>query len=227
MFKTLFGRSDRPPSGPFHRPYRDESLNRIYNLLFCDNLSLLHTLTGSLGVVMSNDVDRDTLDRIGNDLDEESRTRAVAFSRLRAMKVSVPRKRLLGAIIEVPLDNGLDVIAMFDDKRLRYINQTEKVVFFEDTPPDIAEKAGEVLRLSQMIVNKSGPWNEPRRPPPKGNLNRMSFLVSDGLYFCEGDYGAIMRDRSTAPVMNATGELLVMVVDAALEKERRDRGPSQ
>ena len=87
--------------GPFYRPYRDDAANQIYNLLFCDNISLLNQQSkqGDLGAVLSDNIDRETLDRIGNDLDVESRTRVLAFNRLRAMKASVPRKRLLGTIV--------------------------------------------------------------------------------------------------------------------------------
>ena len=215
--------SDVTPSGPYYRPYKNEAANHLYNLLFCDNPTLFRNDAGPkspLSVVLSNSADRETLEKIGNDLDAESRVRVLAFNRLRAMKVSVPSKRLLGAIIEVPQKDGFDVLAAFPDGRLRYINQSEKLSIFEDTPPKLVEKANELLRASQIIVNRIGPWDQPRLPPPKGEHMRMSFLVSDGLYFGEGRFAALMQDRMAAPVINASTELLLMVVDAALEKDR-------
>jgi hypothetical protein len=174
MFGKLFGRRDDRADGsvPFHRPYRGDAANHIYNLLFCDNPSLLRNGEeggGDLQAVLSDSTDRDTLARIGNDLDAESRVRALAFNRLRAMKVSVPSKRLLGTILEFPHAQGLDTLAIFLDRRLRYINYTEKMVIFEGYryPPTLADKAEEVLRASQFVVNRYGPWNKPRRPPPR------------------------------------------------------------
>jgi hypothetical protein len=222
MLGKLFGRGGNPAiSGPFHRPYKSATVNRIYNLLYCDNLSLLKEdrETAPLAAVLSDAAERETLERIGNNLDVESRVRVVAFNRLRAMGKSVPRKRLLGSIVEVPQRLGLDVLAAFPDGSLRYINQSEKLAIFEPpTPPELVEKLEEVLRVSQFIVNRYQPWDKPRRPPPTGSLIRMTFLASDGIYFGEGRYPDLMADRLAAPVITAAGELLNLTVDVALTK---------
>ena len=150
MFGNWFGRKDvTARSAPFYRPYRHDAADLIYNLLFCDNVSLFDNGTdrkGELGVVLSESVDRDTLDRIGNDLDVESRTRALAFNRLRAMKASVPPKRLLGTIIEMPLHGGLDTLAIYLDHRVRYINHTGKMAIFESAPASLVPGLDDVLR---------------------------------------------------------------------------------
>lgn len=221
MFRKFFGLGGASsPSGTYYKPYRDDTANRIYNLLFCDNASLFTNGldTPPLKDVLSGAGDRETLEKIGNDLDAESRVRVLAFNRLRGMKVSVPAKKLLGVIFEVPLDMGLDVLAVFADKSLRYINQTGKLAFFEPAPPALHEKIDEVFRTSQVIVNNTTPWTEQRRPPPKGAINRMTFLVSDGLHFGEGPFANMMQDRMGAPVMKAGGELLQMVVKVALSE---------
>jgi hypothetical protein len=219
---------NRPPPGseqgaPFYRPYRQDGPNFIYNLLFCDNPDLFRTeqsknSAGAVSVILSDGVDRETLERLGNDLDTESRARVLAFNRLRAMKLSVPQKRLLGTIIEFPQEAGLDVLAAFPDTRLRYINQSEKMIIIEPPPPAaIAEKSEELLRASQLIVNRIGPWDKPRLPPPTGDRVRMSFLVSDGLYFGEGSFADLMRDRLAEPAMNAASALVDALISTALE----------
>lgn len=226
MFGKLFGRgSNSANSGPVYRPYKSDSANHLYNLQFCDNLALLNKSDASddpLSVIMAGTEDRETLERIGNDLDADSRVRMLAFNRLRAMNISVPRKRLLGTIIEVPQQRGLDVLSIFIDGRLRYINQSEKFSIFEATPPELAGKVDEILRASQFVVNRYGPWDKPRRPPPKGDLTRMSFLASDGLYLGEGRFDDLMQDRFAAPVMRAASELVNLLVDFVLEMQRRD-----
>jgi hypothetical protein len=224
MFGKLFGRRGKnEASGLFHRPYKSDAANHIYNLLFCDNLALFNNSedrTGPWGAILSDSPDREALEAIGNDMDAESRLRVLAFNRLREMKVSVPSKRLLGTIIEFPQSHGLDTLAIFPDGRLRYINHSEKMAIFESCPPALVGRVEEVLRASQFVVNRYGPWDKPRRPAPTGALTRMSFLVSDGLYFGEGRYGELMRDRFAAPVMKAASELLPILVEEALKKER-------
>jgi hypothetical protein len=222
MFLNLFQQRNSGTTEPFYRPYKNEGSNHLYNLLFCDNVALLRKGSDEqkhdYDAVLSESTDRERLERIGNDLDVESRVRVVAFNRLRRMNVSVPRKRLLGAIVEVPQQAGLDVLAAFPDGRLRYINHSEKIAIFESTPPELIGKAEELLRVSQFIVNRYGPWNKTRLPPPTGNLMRMSFLVSDGLYFGQGSYADLMQDRFAPPVIKAFTELLLLLVDTALEK---------
>jgi hypothetical protein len=114
----------------------------------------------------------------------------------------------------------IDTLAIYPDGRLRYINQSEKMAIFETSPPALVEKAEEALRASQLVVNRYGPWDKPRRPAPTGELMRMSFLVSDGLYFGEGRFADLMGDRFAAPVLKAASELLPLLVDAALQKDR-------
>lgn len=227
MFASLLAQNrDRAPPRAFYRPYKNPGINQLYNLLFCDNFSLFASgdaLDGPLVEVLSDTPDRDVLERIGNDLDVESRVRALAFRRLQAMKMPVPSGRLLGVIIEWPQADGLDVLAAFPDGRLRYINHAEKLAIFDSASPDLIEQADELLRVSQHIVNRSGPWGRPRLPPPQGDLIRMNFLVSDGLYFGQGSHSALMEDAFAPPVINGAMRLLHMLVDAALASEKKSR----
>jgi hypothetical protein len=227
MFDSLLQQSrDRAPPYAFYRPYKNAGINQLYNLLFCDNFSLFANgdgLAGPLVEVLSDTPDRYALQRIGNDLDVESRVRALAFRRLQTMRVSVPSGRLLGVIIEWPQIDGLDVLAAFPDGRIRYINRSEKLALFDSTPPDIVDHADELLRVSQHIVDRSGPWGRPRLPPPQGDLIRMNFLVSDGLYFGQGSYDALMADAYAPPVINGAMLLLDMLVDAAMASDKKSR----
>jgi len=218
MCSELFGRGGRDvPPAPFYRPYKDRAANFLYNLLFRDNPDLFRNGkqdAGSLATVLSGAATREMLEKTAGDPAVESRVRVLAFNRLRAMQLPVPPKQLLGTIIEFPQDNGLDTLAAFADGRVRYINQTGKPGFFEGAPTQVVAKANELIRVSQFAVDQcGGPSHEPRRPPPDGDLLRLSFLVSDGLYFGEGSYEALMDDPAGQPVLNAGSELLVQLVD--------------
>jgi hypothetical protein len=224
MLGNRFGHHEAAKSAPpFYRPYKNDGINHLYNLLFCDDPALFseNELNGPLATVLSETVDRESLEKLGNNLDLESRVRILAFNRLRAMNASVPRHRLLGTIIEVPEQAGLGVLATFPDGRLRYINHSENVAIFEAVPAELTEQVEELLRVSQIVVNRIGPWVKPRLPPPRGGRTRMSFLVSDGLYFGEGRYADLMRDQLASAVMQTAAELQQMVVGAAREKKHR------
>src|SRR3954465_16020211 len=157
------------PSAPFYRPYKEQTADFLYNLLFCDNPDLYRNGkqdAGTLGTVLSGAASRETLEKIAIDPAAESRVRMLAFNRLRAMNVPTPARQLLGTIIEFPQEGGLDTLAAFADGRVRYINQTGKPAIFEGAPPEVLAKANELIRVSQPAVDRHGPSDEPRRPPP-------------------------------------------------------------
>jgi hypothetical protein len=217
MFRNLFGGggSNVPPA-PFYRPYRDRTVDFLYNLLFCDNPDLFRSERqdgSSLDTVLSGAATHEMLEQTAGDPDVESRVRVLAFNRLRAMKLPVPPKQLLGTIIEFPQANGLDTLAAFVDGRVRYLNQTGKPGIFEGAPPKVVWKANKLMRASQLAVDLHGPSDEPRRPPPAKDLVRLSFLVSDGLYVGEASYEALMDDSAGEPVLSAGGDLLVALVE--------------
>jgi len=220
MFSKLFGSGDNGvPPAPFYRPYQDRVADFLYNLLFCDNPDLFRNDkqdASSLTTVLSGAATREMLEQTAGDPAVESRVRVLAFNRLRAMNVPVAPKQLLGAIIEFPQENGLDTLAAYVDGRVRYINQTGKPGIFEGAPPQVVTRANALTRASQFAVDRLGPSHEPRRPPPTGDLVRLSFLVSDGLYFGEGSYEAFMDDPAGEPVLTAGGELLVQLVDTVV-----------
>lgn len=226
MSGKLFGWGKKDAgSAPFYRPYKNEAADSLYNLLFCDNPDLFRTAKqGPLAVVLSGAATRESLEEIAVDPALESRVRMLAFNRLRAMKLPVPAKQLFGTIIECPQRSGLDTLAAFADGRLRYINYTGHPAIFECAPPELVAKAHELMRVSQLAVDRHGPSEEPRRPPPVGDLVRLSFLVSDGLYWGEDSYELLSRDPEGGPVLAAATKLLVPLVDYVIETRQTKRG---
>jgi hypothetical protein len=221
MFGKLFGSNKNGGrSGPFYRPYKDQTVDFFYNLLFCDNPDLFRNESqdsSPLATALSGTATREMLETIAGDTAVESRVRMLAFNRLRAMKLPVPAKQLLGTIFEFPQRDGLDTLAAFVDGRVRYINQTGHPAIFEGAPPEVVAKANELMRVSQFAVDRHGPSDEPRRPPPDGDMVRLSFLVSDGTCIGEGSYEDLMSDPVGEPVLTAGGELLVRLVDTVVK----------
>ena len=207
--------------GTFHRPYGRADADFMYNLIFCDDPQLFvgkDKPTGAVATVLSPAASVTELRRIADDERVESRVRVLAFNRLRAAKGPVPKGTLLGVIIEMPLEKGLDVLAAFTDGMMRYINQTGKMVIIESPTPAMAAKREPLLKAARVAIGRIGPSNKARLPPPRQGNVRLTFLVSDGLYFGEGPVSAIARDDIGGPILAAGGDLLAVVVDASLKK---------
>ena len=150
-------------SAEFYRPYSEPHLNFLYNLLFCDDIALFKNEGNVKGegpwpALLGEKVDLNALRAIAEDETNEGRVRAIAFNRLRATGETVPVKKLLGVIIEVPLQQGLDVLAAFSEGGVRYINQSGKVVIFEGGGHPAESVAKELIAVSQPLVNQCGPW---------------------------------------------------------------------
>lgn len=182
-------------------PYKkDGATNYIYHLLFCDSLALFKEnvkkpYSYPYDILFSDRGAVSALQKIAGSPASEPRTKMLAYNKLRAAGHKPLKKELLGVIVEVALDEGLDVLASFADGTARYINHTEKMIIWERTDDEGANKITRTLfEQGRQIVDQIGPWNKPRRPfPTKGNA-RVTFLVSDGLYFGEGPTDVLFND---------------------------------
>jgi hypothetical protein len=209
----------------FYEPYAESHLNFLYNLLFCDDIRLFMNddivegpeNNGLWPILLADNPDVIALRKIADDETNEGRVRAIAFNRLRAAAEQVPAKILLGIIVEVPLEDGLDVLAAFAEGGVRYLNQSGKVAVFEGPGSPVEALAKELLAVSQPVVDQIGPWDKNRLAPPRLGNVRMTFLVSDGLYFGEGPFGALQRDPLGGPVLAKATQLLQSAVETATE----------
>lgn len=212
--------ADEPPKGP----YKDESANFIYQLLFCDDLALAKKHhTGERAepwlTLLSDTPSLEKVAEIAGDEKVESRVRMFAYNVLREAKRDVPKKKLFATIIEVRLPEGVDTLAVFTDGGARYINHSGKMAFVEGETELFAKEIESVLAGSSPIVAAIGPWDKARLPaPPKGNI-RMTFLVSDGLYFGEGPMDAMQQDPMAAPLIQAATSLLLKLVNKTTDSE--------
>jgi hypothetical protein len=211
--------ADQLPAGP----YKDAATNLIYDLLFCDNLSLYKTNTTRpfvypFDVLFTENSTLAALLKVAAGHATETRTRILAYNRLLSMGHKSDKKELLGVIVEVGLDEGLDVVASYQDGTARYINYSGKLVVWETTTAASAKLTKELFSRSEPILAKIGPWNQPRRlHPAKGNA-RITFLVSDGLYFGEGPVNTLFNDQMAGPALNTAGELMKYLTVQALKR---------
>jgi hypothetical protein len=227
MLERLFEKKDdgkdRPL--PFYTPYNRSDLDFVYNLLFCDNLELFRKPgidnSEPWKSLLASAADPAALEQIAHGASNEGRIRALAFNHLRKLGRQVPKKIVLGVVLEVPLKQGLDVLAAFSDGGVRYINHSGKLLLFDSPLVGVEHLAKEFLQVSQPLVNQIGPWDQTRFAPPAGDLVRTTILVSDGLYFGQGPYGALRNDPLGGAVLSAGEKLLRVVIKTALELEKK------
>ena len=203
-------------------PYKDSSTNLIYNLLFCDNIDLYKNntkppYTYPFDILFSDKSTISDLQKIIDDSTSETRLKVLSYNRQLADGHKPNKKELLAVIVEVGLDSGLDALASFYDGTARYINQTGKILVWETTDEKSNELTQDLFLKSQNIVNQIGVWNKPRRPATtKGNV-RITFLVSDGLYFGEGPIDVLFNDQMASPALTSATYLMKYLTEKSLE----------
>lgn len=204
------------PAAPEYTPYTKAYANHIYNMLFCDRPQAYAPLPGRAPtewhkVLFAKKFDARQVAALAADTNTESRVRAVAYHLLRMHGATVPKRQLLGVIVEMPIEgSGLDVLAAFVDGRVRYINHAPSLTIIEDEP-SVQPVLQRLLATAQGIVDSLGPWDQPRLPPPAPERFRLSFIVSDGLYFGDLPMSALTEDPRAAPIMQHATELLQLV----------------
>ena len=206
----------------FYKPYAEYHVNFLYNLLFCDDLALFKNKEAAASgspwsIILADNPDVESLQMLAEDGTNEGRVRALAYGRLRAVGAHIAPKRILGVIVEVPQPKGLDVLAAFSEGGVRYLNQSGKVAIFEGGGHPLETLARELVAAAQPLVNRIGPWDKSRRPPPSPGSVRITFLVSDGLYFGEGPFVVLQRDPMAGPILAKAALLLEKAVDVALK----------
>lgn len=195
------------------KPYHNESTNLIYNLLFCDSIGLYRRSASQTNqypwsILMADTSDVADLRKIIDDEKTESRMKILAYNLLREGGQNVNTKELHGVIVEVGIDAGLDVLASFRDGSARYINHTGKMVIWETSNNTSEALITQLFNASANIVKQIGPWDKPRRPHPSRGVVRITFLVSDGLYFGEGPIAALFNDALAGPALMSATKLM-------------------
>lgn len=198
----------------YDNPYKDSAANLIYNLLFCDDLDLYKANTKPpnsypFDILFSEESTVTDFQNIIDDMNSDPRIKALAYNRQLAKGHKPAKKELLAVIVEVALDKGLDVLASFPNGTARYINQTEKILVWETTTDAKANQlTNELFSRAMQIVNQIGPWDKPRKPHPAKGNTRITFIVSDGLYFGEASTNTLFNDPMASPALTVATHLM-------------------
>jgi hypothetical protein len=141
----------------------------------------------------------------------ESRHHLQAWHALRGLGVIPPAetaKNVLGVVVEVALDEGLDLLAAYADHSARYWNYAGGGVVWDAPNTAMDAWIDRVLSSARAVVVHIGPWGSPRRPPPSRGDVRLNILTPGGLCFGEGPFDALAKDAMGGPLIAAAGELM-------------------
>jgi hypothetical protein len=206
------------------RPYSDESLNRIYDLLFCDDIKLYRVVSTSTdrpwSVLFDKDATNDELHSLIEDKNVETRSKLLASNILLSRGHPLPGRRIFSVIVEVGMDQGLDVLAAYEDGTARYLNYSEKIIVWDVGTPESNELVVDLFLAARKVVEQIGPWESKRLPPPTRGNSRISFLVSNGLYFGEARFETLAKDPLGGRVIDRAVKLMNFLIKNATDQSR-------
>jgi len=202
-------------------PYPLTALNRIYELLFCDQPLLFASAEkqGTLypwNILLAAQPSVEQLQAIAEDDSAESRMQLLAYRRLTETGETITVKKLLAVIVEVGLEGGLDTLAAYHDGTARYLNYSGKTIFWNTATVESKRLIDELFAQSDAVINRIGPWDGQRLSPPTEGRLRLSFLVSDGLYFGQGPFETLYADPMARPVIDAATQLMIFLTQQSL-----------
>lgn len=202
--------------GPPYAPYQQTASNVQYNQLFCDHLASYKQEKADvnnqdLRLLFDHSIDTSKLRKLANSTKTNSRLRLLAYQLLAKRQVKVPKKVLLGVIVEVAFDNGLNTLAAYRDLSVEYIHRNGKLLIVKKPKQDVTAVVRKLFQESQLVIEKINPWSEARLPPPAAGTVRMTFLASDGIYFGQGTMSHLARSHLAGPVLTAATELLFKI----------------
>jgi hypothetical protein len=120
-------------------------------------------------------------------------------------------KHLYGVVLDMPVPGGLDTVAAYEDRSVRYLNFSGAAVIWEHPDSSLDSEIQAFLGAGRQLLAMIGPWEGPRPPLPSGQA-RISLLTPSGLHFGQADPSLLSRDRMAAPVLQAATELMQALI---------------
>jgi hypothetical protein len=118
-------------------------------------------------------------------------------------------KRLLGVVVEVDRGPaGLDLLAAYPERTARFYAGTGGGIVWERPDTALDAHIGALLEASKAVLDRIGPWTQPRLPPPPPDHIRLNFLAPSGLHFGQAPFAVFEQDALAGPVVRAATGLL-------------------
>ena len=122
-------------------------------------------------------------------------------------------KRLLGVVVEVDRSPaGLDLLAAYPERTARFYAGTGGGIVWERPDPTLDAHIGALLDAAKAVLDRIGPWTQPRLPPPPPDHIRLNFLAPSGLHFGQAPFAVFEQDGLAGPVVRAAAGLLQVMM---------------
>jgi hypothetical protein len=131
---------------------------------------------------------------------------------------------VLGVVVDMGLEDGLDTLAGFADRSARYLNHSGSSIVWEVPDTAIGRLVGALLEAAAIVVAMGGPLEGERLGPPPRGQTTISVLTRGGVYLGAGPVDVISADPRGGPVIAAATELLHALVQRADEANRGAAG---
>jgi hypothetical protein len=141
----------------------------------------------------------------------ESRHYLQAYHFLRELGVNAPAestKDVLGVVVEIGMQKGLDLVAAYADRHARYYNYSGAGVVWERGSSRLDVPIDDLLGLGRAVVQAIGPWKGVRPPAPQKGQARINLLTPSGLHFGQGPLDSLAKDRLGGPVIASAFRLM-------------------
>jgi len=132
----------------------------------------------------------------------EARQYLQACHFLQQLGAELPKTVLvLGVVVEVSMEEGHDLLAVYTDHSARYYNYTGGGIVWEQEDAEIAAKIDTIIQQGREIITHIGPWQGPRPAAPGPGKARLNILTSHGLFFGEAPQMALFNDPLGGKIM--------------------------
>ena len=128
-------------------------------------------------------------------------------------------KRVVGVVVEVGLEGGLDLLAAYDDHTARYYNFSGAGVVWERADASLDESIDRLLACGQTICSRIGPWKGARPAPPAEGQLRINLLTPLGLHFGQAPIAVFSRDPLAGPAIAAATALMQQLIAKTRERD--------
>jgi len=145
----------------------------------------------------------------------ESRQYLQAWSCLRQLDrdaLTARPERLFGVVLDVPLEQGYDTLAAYDDHTARYLNQAGGAIIWHADGGAMDALVDTLLTAARPLIATVSVW-ESARPPLTAGSARLSLLTAEGLHLTDGSFEQLTADSATGPVFTAGVALMSALID--------------
>ncbi len=152
----------------------------------------------------------------------EARHYAQAWTFLRALGIypsPEQAKELLGIVLEVSVQGGIDYLAAYPEKTARYYNYSGAGIIWERPDESLDELISALLQAGERILQAIGPSKEGRPAEPPQGCIRLNLIAPSGLHYGQGLFSALAADPLAKPAI----DIATVLMQHLIAKDRQSR----